>query len=371
MTRTLALSHSPKAKISNPVGENAADIPDNARLYLRPVQLSHSVQLSLPLAGGPIHFSALDVIIQGGGKRVVETTFPVTRLDDLKATLPDDLSSAFDVWLDRLTAARKSFSGKPAIMGILNITPDSFSDGGDFLNPAAARKQAQQIFADGADILDIGAESTRPGAVEVPEAEELKRLQPVLEIVKDLPGPVSLDTRKAIVMEEGLKKGIAIINDVSALTFDAKSPETAKKAGHVILMHAGGDPATMQENPIYNDVLLDVYDFLNASIGICEKAGIGRDKIIIDPGIGFGKTLEHNVTLLQGLSLFQGLGVPVMIGVSRKRFIGAITGEDNPKNRLAGSLAATLFAAAHGVQIIRCHDVQETRCALDTRDALQ
>jgi len=249
-------------------------------------------------------------------------------------------------------------------MGILNLTPDSFSDGGDYLAPGEAAGRAATLFAEGADIVDIGAESTRPGAGGIVPEEEIRRLSPVLDIIKDLSGPVSVDTRKAAIMSAALAKGAALINDVSALTFDKKSMEAAKEAPGIVLMHAKGTPETMQDKPSYDNVLLDVYDYLEERIRAAEETGIGRPRLIADPGIGFGKTTAHNLELFRGLSLFHGLGVPVLIGASRKRFIGELTGEKDPKARLAGSIAAALLAAGQGAQVIRCHDVAETRQAL-------
>ncbi|NJM35665.1 MAG: dihydropteroate synthase [Rhodomicrobium sp.] len=250
-------------------------------------------------------------------------------------------------------------------MGIVNVTPDSFSDGGDFAAPDLAAAHARQLAAEGADIVDIGGESTRPGAAAIDEAEELRRIVPVLERLADLSVPISIDTRKAGVMERAIGLGASIINDVSALTHDPEAFEAAARLGvPVVLMHAQGDPRTMQDAPAYEDVLLDVYDFLEGRIAAAEAAGIPRGRLIADPGIGFGKTLDHNLALLSGIGIFHGLGVPILVGVSRKRMIGTIGGETDPKRRLPGSIGAMLPCAGQGVQIFRVHDVAASRQAL-------
>jgi dihydropteroate synthase len=268
--------------------------------------------------------------------------------------------------LARLTQPRTVVAGlpqdRPAVMGILNVTPDSFSDGGRHQGAAAAAA-AQRMRAAGADVIDVGAESTRPGAAEVGVEAELARLSPVLPGLAGLNW--SIDTRKAGVMAMALGAGAALVNDVSALTHDpAALPLVAKGGCPVVLMHAQGTPETMQLAPHYDDVLLDVYDWLAARIDACVAAGIARERIIVDPGIGFGKTLQHNLALLQGLTLFHGLGVPVLLGASRKALISRLAGEVPAEARLPGSLALALHGAACGVQMLRVHDVAETVQAL-------
>jgi dihydropteroate synthase len=251
-------------------------------------------------------------------------------------------------------------------MGIVNVTPDSFSDGGDFEAAQDAIAQVRHIAKEGADILDIGGESTRPGSDAVEAAEELRRVLPVIRGCNNLTQPVSIDSRKAGVMAAAIEAGAAMINDVSALTHDPFALETAARLKvPVVLMHAKGDPRTMQDNPIYEDVLLEVYDFLEARIEAAEEAGISRSLLIADPGIGFGKSFEHNLTLLSGIGLLHGLGVPILLGASRKRFVGNLTGESEAKRRASGSVGIALAAAAQAVQIFRVHDVHETRHALD------
>lgn len=353
----------------------AKNFPENTRIYAKPVGFGEKGEaLSFPLAGGPLSFQAIHLIFAAGGKRVYETTFPLTALSNLKTDLPKALSRQLEKQIENLTSKRHPIGrltfDRPLLMGILNLTPDSFSDGGEFLNPTQAKARAEEIFREGADIIDIGGESTRPGAKPVPEKEELQRISPVLDIIGNLPGPVSVDTRKAGIMKAAVKGGALLINDVSALTFDEKAIEEAKKARGVILMHAKGSPEDMQKNPKYGDVVLEVFDYLEGRIKTCEKAGIPRSNLIIDPGIGFGKNDAHNQALLRDLALFQALGVAVLAGVSRKRFIGELTGEKDPKKRGAGSIAASLFALSRGAQILRCHDVADIRQALDIYQSL-
>jgi dihydropteroate synthase len=272
--------------------------------------------------------------------------------------------------LHRLCAPRPAFAGlamdRPRLMGILNVTPDSFSDGGRFLGAEAAVAQARAM-AEGAEIIDVGGESTRPGAVEVPVDEEIARTVPVIAALREggLAAPISIDTRKAPVAAAALEAGASIVNDVSAFDFDPTlGPLVAKAAVPVVLMHAQGVPASMQNDPRYGDVLLDVYDALATRLARAEALGIDRSRIVLDPGIGFGKTLEHNLALLRGLSLFHGLGCALLLGTSRKRFIGTIGRAEAADARAPGSIVTALAGVAQGVQITRVHDVAETRQAL-------
>jgi dihydropteroate synthase len=253
-------------------------------------------------------------------------------------------------------------------MGVVNITPDSFSDGGKFLDPKAAIAHGRRLMDDGADILDIGGESSRPGAQAVAEQEELDRILPVLKALKDV--PVSVDTRRPRVMREALAAGASMINDIEALTGPGALDAVADTDCAVCLMHKKGDPATMQQAPSYGDVALEVRDFLSARISACQIAGIEKDRITIDPGFGFGKTVQHNFTLLKRLPELAVLGVPVVAGWSRKSTLGAITGRPVTE-RLAASLSAALLAVQHGATILRVHDVRETRDALTVMQALE
>lgn len=248
-------------------------------------------------------------------------------------------------------------------MGVLNVTPDSFSDGGRFLDREAAIAHARRLAAEGADLLDIGGESSRPGAAPVGEDEELDRVLPVLAALQDLPVPLSVDTRRPRVMREALAAGASMINDIEALEAPgALEAVTASSCG-VCLMHKKGDPATMQRDPAYADVVAEVKAYLAGRIAACEAAGIARERIVADPGFGFGKTAAHNLELLRRLAEFADLGVPIASGWSRKSTLGAITGRPAGE-RLAASLAAALLSAQAGATILRVHDVGETRDAL-------
>lgn len=322
-------------------------------IYFRPLSMTDAARPAgaLPLAGGWCWFTHAERLERGRAGRVV----PVS-------DIPDDM-------LARLTAPRPALAGlpqdRPRLMGILNVTPDSFSDGGRFLDPDAALAQARAMAGAGAVILDVGGESTRPGATEVAVADEIARTAPVIAALAGVGAAISIDTRKATVAQAALEAGAGIVNDVAALGFDpALAPLVARAGVPVVLMHAKGTPATMQDDPVYEDVLLDVYDFLAARIVFAEAAGIARDRIVVDPGIGFGKTVAHNLALLRGLSLFHGLGCPILLGASRKRFIGTVGGEAVAERRVAGSISVALTGVAQGAQILRVHDVNETRQAL-------
>ena len=261
---------------------------------------------------------------------------------------------------------------RPRIMGVLNVTPDSFSDGGDHSTLAAAVTRARQMAQD-VDLLDIGGESTRPGADEVPEDDEIRRTSNAIAAIRDagISTPISIDTRKARVAEAALDAGANMVNDVAAFTFDPELADlVAERDVPVCLMHAQGRPDTMQTDPRYNDVLFDVMDFLEERITYATNRGIARERIVTDPGIGFGKTLEHNVTLLRNLSLLHDLGLPILLGVSRKRFIGTIGQAAEAKDRLAGSLAIALHGVQNGAQILRVHDTYETRQAIRLQQAM-
>ena len=319
----------------------------------------------LPLSNTGQNFTAIELAERSGkGAR--------RRLLDLNELFQRDWPHALELGeiVDRLTQPRPRFAGlpldRPRIMGIVNVTPDSFSDGGRHDTTARAIEHALTLAAQGADILDIGGESTRPGSDPVPLAEELRRVIPVIEGLRDKTGVrISLDSRKAEVMRQAAKAGADILNDVSALTYDPDALDAAASTGlPVILMHAQGDPKTMNDDPQYSDLVLDVYDFLADRIAACEAAGIPRAKLCADPGIGFGKHLHHNVAMMANLAIFHGLGVPVLLGASRKKMISQLYETPNPSDRLPGSLATVLVAAAQGVQIMRVHDVAATKQAL-------
>lgn len=259
------------------------------------------------------------------------------------------------------------------IMGVVNTTPDSFSDGGRFFEPEAAIAHGLKLAEEGADILDIGGESTRPGAEPVSLDEELARVMPVVEgLAGKTNAAISIDTRKPEVARAAVAAGAAIWNDVSALTFSDESVATAAVLGcRVVLMHAQGDPKTMQDDPQYEDVVAEVTAFLAARIEVCVAAGIARENLIVDPGIGFGKRVEHNLALIAGLDRLQSLGCPVLLGASRKRFIGALDRDGPARERLGGSIAAALAGYARGASIFRVHDVAATRQALKIAAAVE
>ena len=261
---------------------------------------------------------------------------------------------------------------KPRIFGIINVTPDSFSDGGDALALEDALRRGKAMLDAGVGILGEGGEWTRPGAAPGGIEEESARAVPVARGLWNLGTKVSIDTRHAPVMEAAIEAGATIINDVTALSHDPDSLDLAVASGlPVILMHMQGDPGTMQDNPQYEDAAQDVFDYLKQRVAECEAAGMDRSRIAIDPGIGFGKTVDHNLDILARLNLYRDFKCPVLLGVSRKTFIGKLGGDAAPKERLGGSLAAVLAAAARGVRLFRVHDVAETRQALTIWQAIK
>lgn len=306
-----------------------------------------------------------------GGPRWFERVEHMRRDGFCEVILAEDIPETV---LKRLTTPRPPICGvamdRPSIMGILNVTPDSFSDGGE--HRCVEVEDAAQMLKNGADIIDIGGESTRPGAAFVPPKEEAARVLPVVEalIAKGI-GPISVDTRKAAVAAAAMKAGAELFNDVTALTFDPESLKIATESGAAVcLMHSVGTPKDMQDNPKYNNALLDVYDYLHKRVEGCVAAGIPRARIMIDPGLGFGKTHAHNMALLRGISLFHGLGCAILLGVSRKGMIGKIADEPRPERRFAGSIALGLEGLNQGVQMLRVHDIAETKQAIALWSAL-
>ena len=307
---------------------------------------------AMSLAGGWSWFTHVEVLSRTAPPRIVPA-------DEVPADI-----------LERITAERSPVAGlvmtQPQIMGILNVTPDSFSDGGQFNAPDQAIARTKDMIAEGATIVDIGGESTRPGSGFVEIDEEIARTAPVIAAVApEIEVPISIDTRKAPVAAAATSAGAALINDVSGFTFDAElAPLAAKLSAPVCVMHAQGDPATMQDDPSYDDVLLDVYDFLEVQVRQLEMLGLQRDQIVVDPGIGFGKSMDHNLALLARISLFHSLGCPILLGASRKSLIAHVAGVTDVSERLPGSLALALASVQQGVQFLRVHDVAETRQAL-------
>ena len=314
------------------------------------------------LAGGLNWFASVDLIHQDGRRELVPVEGIEARFDEAMAA----------DWA-RITAPRAPLQmgertirlDQPQVMGIVNATPDSFSDGGSYADAAGAAEAGAVMASQGAAIIDVGGESTRPGASEVWEGDEIERVLPVVQQLAAGGNAVSIDTRKSAAMTAAIGAGAAMVNDVSALLWDPESAEVVAKAGvPVVLMHHRGDPATMQDAPRYDDVLVEVYEWLEDRIAVAEETGIPREKILVDPGIGFGKAVAHNLELMNGLALFHGLGCPVVLGASRKRMIGALSNEAPADKRLAGSLTLALKAIEQGVQVVRVHDVPETVQAL-------
>ena len=348
-----------------------------SRLYLRPTgfvdaPFGHDGKV-LRLAGGLCFFSAIEAIEVSEGRRIAQSLVSIEALDAFLSSLPGHLAAQGQGALTRLTQPRAAIQiaqrtirmDQPQAMAILNLTPDSFSDGGRHEDPALAAAAGVRMLEAGAALLDIGGESTRPGAATVWEQDEIARVVPVIQRLAGAGAAVSIDTRKAAVMAAALDAGAGLVNDVSALTYDGEAlPLVAARGAPVVFMHHQGDPGTMQQDPRYGDVLIEVYDWLEARIEAAVAAGIDRARILIDPGIGFGKTLRHNLAILNGLSLFHGLGCPIVLGASRKRLIGALSNEAPVEARLGGSVAVALLGAAQGVQLVRVHDAFETVQAL-------
>lgn len=318
------------------------------------------------LAGGLNWFSAVELLSVEYGNRVSTELISVQAFTE---RLDDDLAEQWK----RLTSERKVLKlggrtirlDQPQVMGILNVTPDSFSDGGQFADPADAALAGARMSEAGAAIIDVGGESTRPGAKPVWEGDEIKRIDPVIRQLAAGGTAVSVDTRKADVMTAALAAGARLINDVSALTYDDRSVEVvAAAAVPVVLMHHQGRPETMQQDPRYDDVTVEVYEWLEDRIEEVAKAGVDRSNILVDIGFGFGKTVAHNLELMNNLAMFHSLGCPLVLGASRKRSIGALSNEAPASERLGGSLAFALKAAEQGVQVLRVHDVPETVQAL-------
>jgi dihydropteroate synthase len=338
--------------------------------YLRPIALCDSPQSeegdALRLAGGLLYASRFALIEREGGKVTARRRFSVPELREALPGLPDAAREQWDN-VQRIHAplqcgARTIRLDLPQVMGVLNVTPDSFSDGGQFMDdPDVAHAHAAAMVEAGAAIIDVGGESTRPGAAAVWEGDELKRVIPAVEKLAAMGSAISIDTRRPAVMEAALAAGAHVINDVSGLRHDPRSLEFAARSGApVVLMHAPGEGEDLHANAAYTDVVLDVFDWLAARRDAAIAAGIAREKILLDPGIGFGKSLADNLALLNALPLFHALGQPLLLGVSRKRMIGALSNEAPAHQRLGGSVALAMKGMEAGVQLLRVHDVPET-----------
>ena len=360
-----------------PIPPFSRDIGDggDAQTWLQPVGISAhdpADEDQMPLAGGPYGFSAVDVI------NAIGTAITVTRISasDVVAEAAkggDDAESRTRRFLHRLTRPRKPYAGllmnQWHVMGIINTTPDSFSDGGDHFAAETALASAQTMVEDGAAILDIGGESTRPGAEPVGHDEECRRILPVIEQLSNEGHIVSADTRHSPVMDKALDHGAQIINDVGGLRAEGAVALLAKRQAPAMIMHMQGEPGTMQKDPRYRDAPTDIFDWLEERINTAVAAGIPRAMLAIDPGFGFGKTPQHNMEILQSIGLYHGLGVPIVLGVSRKSTIAHFSKGEAAKDRLAGSLALAALARTQGVQIFRVHDVAETMQALQNTEA--
>ena len=322
---------------------------------------------SLPLNGSKdISFDTIEIISREKVKKIKLVDINNLTIDLKKKVIKD---------LKNITKIKKfkylNFKKHPLIMGILNITPDSFSDGGKYNNSKKSFNHAKNMIKLGCDILDIGAESTRPGSVTIDNTIEWKRLKGPLNKISKLNKVISLDTRKEYVMKKSLKYKINIINDISGLDYDSNTLKFLKRSNvPFILNHIQGEPSYMQKNPKYKNVLLDIYDFFEKKIKQLRANGIFHNNIIIDPGIGFGKNLKHNITLMKNVSIFHSLGFPLLLGVSKKKFIKDISGINDSKNRSGGTIASSIYLIMQGVQILRIHDVNEISQAVKVYKSL-
>jgi len=311
---------------------------------------------NLPLNGNKeLSFSQIEIITRDSKKKI--------DLNDIKK-LPKLLREKIDKELKIITKKNNNFSKLnfkkiPNVMGVLNLTPDSFSDGGKFNKKKTGLKHAFNLFEFGADIVDVGGESTRPGSKPISEKDEWNRIEKIIiKIGKKI--PLSLDTRKANIMKKGIKIGVKLINDISGLSYDPKTIGVLKKnKSPFVIQHSQGTPENMQNNPKYKYELLDIYDFFEKKIKFLRSNGIKHNNIIVDPGIGFGKNLKHNINLIRNISIFHTLGFPILLGLSRKKFIKELSGKNDTKERLGGTVASSLYSMMQGVQILRIHDVNE------------
>ena len=341
-------------------------------IYVTPMGYMHASFLgsamlldgAMELVSSGTLFTALEVAVWQNGT-VKFSLVPAASLQEWINSCGAKIKEVVEARADILCASRRSFAGlsldRTKIMGVINVTPDSFSDGGKFLTPKKAIEHGLQLLQAGADILDVGGESTRPGAKPVCSELEIQLTEPVVRALANQGALVSIDTRHADVMSAALTAGACIVNDVTALTGDSKSLAIVKESNaSVILMHMQGDPQTMQKNPEYRWVPGDVFDYLETRVDICQAAGIELSRLCVDPGIGFGKSDGHNADVLSHLGMLHGLGCAVMVGASRKSFISRSSNNEGTDERLPGSVAIGLEAVRQGVQIIRTHDVKET-----------
>ena len=313
---------------------------------------------SLPLGSNPlISFDSVEIISRKSKKKVSIKFIKKLPLRIRKKLLIDIKKICKNKKIPKL-----KFKNLPLLMGILNLTPDSFSDGGMFNKENSSKKQINKLIYSGADIIDIGGESTRPGANDVLQSDEWNRIKKTIKYLKKKKIFVSLDTRKSFIMKRALNFKLNLINDVSGLTFDKETIYFLKKTKiPFVLHHSKGTPKTMQINPNYKNVLLDIYDYFEMKLKQIRKMGIRHNNIILDPGIGFGKNLKHNITLINNVSIFHSLGLPIMLGLSRKRFIKDISGSNDSEERVGGTVSSCIFSMLQGVQILRVHDINEIK----------
>ena len=323
---------------------------------------------SIPLNGNPlISFDKIEIISRKGSKIIdIKDRNKISK--NLKTKINNDLKNV----KRKKIFKQLNLSHIPILMGIVNLTPDSFSDGGKYNNKVLAEKHINNLLSDGAKIIDVGGESTRPGANDINLAKEWNRIKLVLKFLKNKKCIISLDTRKSFIMEKASKLKIDLINDVSGLNYDQNTVHFLKKTKKpFVIHHMRGTPKDMQLKPSYKNVLLDIYDFFEAKLKYLRKKGIKHNNIVLDPGIGFGKNLKHNITLLKNISIFHSLGLPLMLGLSRKRFIKDISKENDTKYRIGGTVSSCIQAYLQGVQILRVHDVKEINQAFKVFKKLQ
>ena len=315
-------------------------------------------RISLPISGNKsFSFDTIEIITRKNKKKI--------NIKNIK-NLPPNIKKKVLADIKNISNVKKipnlKFNNLPILMGILNITPDSFSDGGKFVKKVSAIKQINKLIFDGAKIIDVGGESTRPGSKEILQTEEWLRVNKIMDYLKSKKIFVSLDTRKTFVMKKALKYKLDLINDVSGLSYDEETINFLKKSQlPFVLHHMKGTTENMQNNPSYRNVLLDIYDFFEDKLKIIRDKGIKHNHIILDPGIGFGKNMKHNITLINNVSIFHSLGLPVMLGLSRKRFIKDISGQNDSEQRIGGTVSSSIFSMLQGVQILRVHDVNEVK----------
>ncbi len=310
---------------------------------------------TLPLNGfDNISFDQIEII-----SRKTKKLISIKEIFKLPTQIKKKVNSDLKIIQKKKRFKNLNLESFPIIMGILNITPDSFSDGGRYNKYSLAKKQLSHLFNSGSSLVDIGGESTRPGSKAVKSDIEWKRIEKILKKI-DKKKIISLDTRKSEIMEKGIKLGVKIINDVSGLNYDKKTIHILRKYKiPFVLQHSLGNPDVMQDNPKYKNVLLDIYDFFQEKINFLRSFGINHNNIILDPGIGFGKNLKHNMTILKNISIYHSLGFPILLGISRKKFIKEISGKNDSANRVGGTISSSIHAMLHGIQILRVHDVNE------------